>query len=109
MNSKNIIKILHIYSFKTPTFPVAVMSGEGVADFASKMRNYVKHVFSPHKKTPLGRWNIHNHTETALKIKHATEDNCGISYHNYENITQPNNESEHDEYIYVMGYESTHN
>jgi hypothetical protein len=62
-------------------------------------------------KTPLGRWNIHNHRETMLKIKYATEDNCGISYHNYQNITQiqENNELDDDsKYIYMMGYESVH-
>ncbi len=32
---------LHLFSFKTPTL-WAVMSGEGVAYFASKMRNGVK-------------------------------------------------------------------
>jgi len=69
----------------------------------------LKHVFSPHVKTPLGRWNIHNHVETSLKIKYANEDNCGVSCHNYANIIQQNNESEHDEQMYMMGYESTHN
>ena len=59
-----------------------------------------------HVKTPLGRWNIHNHRETMLKIKYATEDNCGISYHNCQNITQiqENNELDDDnKYIYMMG------
>ena len=32
-----------------------------------------------HRKTPLGRWNIHNYKETTLKIDYANEDNCGIS------------------------------
>jgi hypothetical protein len=57
-----------------------------------------------HVKTPLGRWNIHNHRETMLKIKYATEDNCGISYHNCQNITQiqENNELDDDnKYIYI--------
>jgi hypothetical protein len=67
-----------------------------------------QHVFSPHVKTPLGRWNIHNHAETALKIKYANEDNCGVSSH--KNTTQENDEkSYHTDYIYFMGYESTHN
>ena len=64
-----------------------------------------------HVKTPLGRWNIHNHRETMLKIKYATEDNCGISYHNCQNITQiqENNDLDDDnKYIYMMGYESVH-
>jgi hypothetical protein len=60
-----------------------------------------------HVKTPLGRWNIHNYRETMLKLKYATEDNCGISY---KNITQIHQKKELDdkEYIYMMGYESTH-
>ena len=67
----------------------------------------LQHVFLPHVKTPLGRWNIHNHRETALKIKYANEDNCGISCH--KNTTQQKDVSDNDEYIYAMGYESTHN
>jgi hypothetical protein len=62
-------------------------------------------------KTPLGRWNNHNYRETALKIKYANEDNCGISCSNYKNITQiqQNDELNDDnEYIYMMGYESVH-
>jgi hypothetical protein len=68
-----------------------------------------KRVSLPHVKTPLGRWNIHNYTETTLKIKYATEDNCGISCHNYKNIIQiqENNELDDQKYIiYKMGYES---
>ena len=64
-----------------------------------------------HVKQPLGRWNIHNYRETMLKIKYATEDNCGVPYHNYKNITQiqKNNELSNDnKYIYMMGYESVH-
>ena len=89
-----------------------------------------KGISLPRVKTPLGRWNIHNHRETILKIKYATEDNCGISYHNYNNISeyftnvpytparsapshplqiQKNNELYDDnKYIYMMGYESLH-
>jgi hypothetical protein len=47
-----------------------------------------KRVSLSHVKTPLGRWNIHNYRETSLKIKYATEDNCGIYCNNYTNITQ---------------------
>ena len=39
--------------------------------------NFIK-IFK-HRKTPLGRWNIHNYKETTLKIDYANEDNCGIS------------------------------
>lgn len=64
-------------------------------------------------KTPLGRWNIHNHRQSMLKAKYATEDNCGISYFNYKNITQIQKNYELDDdddnkYIYMMGYESSH-
>jgi hypothetical protein len=61
-------------------------------------------------KTKLGRWNIHNYSETSLKIKYATEDNCGISSHNYKNTIpmQQNNYLDDKKYIYMMGYESSH-
>ena len=65
-------------------------------------------------KMPLGRWNIHNYRETTLKIKYATEDNCGFSYHNSKNIV-PTFENkdvdldlDYNTYIYMMGYESVH-
>lgn len=58
-----------------------------------------------HVKTPLGRWNIHNYSETILKVKYATEDNCGVVH----NIKQKKEfEKDNDEYIYMMGYESVH-
>ena len=63
-------------------------------------------------KVPLGRWNIHNHRETTLKIKYANEDNCGISGNNYKNTIQKQIQYDFDndeQYIYSMGYESTHN
>ena len=64
-------------------------------------------------KTPLGRWNIHNYEETMLKVKYATEDNCGVSY-NYQNSkyndkTKYNVKDKYnDKYIYMMAYESVH-
>lgn len=51
-------------------------------------------------KTPLGRWNAHNHKETSLKIKYANEDNCGLSCLPTEPLDQ--------NYMYMMGYESAH-
>lgn len=57
-----------------------------------------------HIKPPLGRWNIHNHKETILKIKYANEDNCGISGNN--NTTHENTDDY--KYIHMMGYESVH-
>jgi len=67
-----------------------------------------KHVSLAHIKAPLGRWNIHNHRETVLKIKYANEDNCGISGNNYKNTRQiqKNNDFDDKQYIYVMGYDS---
>ena len=65
----------------------------------------------PDVNPPLGRWNIHNYSETTLKVKYANEDNCGASCHNYQKTTQiqQNNRSdEHNEYVYMMGYESVH-
>jgi hypothetical protein len=50
-------------------------------------------------KTPLGRWNIHNGEQTTLKIKYATEDNCGVSCPTLQL-------QKDDKYIYMMGYES---
>ena len=50
-----------------------------------KIINIYKRV--SHVKTPLGRWNNHNYNETLLKIKYATEDNCGISCHDNKKIT----------------------
>jgi hypothetical protein len=61
-------------------------------------------------KTPLGRWNIHNYRETTLKIKYATEDNCGISGQEKNKNNYPDNYNNYDDkkYIYMMGYESVH-
>jgi hypothetical protein len=50
-------------------------------------------------KLPLGRWTVHNPQETSLKIKYANEDNCGVS-----GQTEPLDKN----YIYRMGYESSH-
>jgi len=77
---------------------------------ALRITNIFKRMHSPHVKIILGRWNIHNDSQTILKIKYANEDNCGLSSTN-ENIKQvrQNNELDDDtEYIYMMGYEPTH-
>lgn len=60
---------------------------------------------------PLGRWNIHNHKKTVLKIKYANEDNCGISGNISINTTnkQEKNLLEDGDYVYMLGYESVHN
>ena len=78
---------------------------------AARILDIFKRIYSPQVKFHLGRWNIHNETQTMLKIKYANEDNCGLSSHNYKNIKQvdQNNELHDDnEYIYMMGYESVH-
>jgi hypothetical protein len=59
-----------------------------------------------HVKTPLGRWNIHNHRQTTLKIKYANEDNCGISCNYNKNTTQMQNQDSDNLYIYMMGCET---
>jgi hypothetical protein len=67
-----------------------------------------KRLTLPHVNPPLGRWTIQNYRETALKVKYANEDNCGVSCHNTTQ-KQSNNESDKDdEYLYMMGYESVH-
>lgn len=38
----------------------------------------LKKIYIPHVTPLLGRWNMHNSEETALKIKYANEDNCGV-------------------------------
>jgi len=81
-----------------------------------------KSIFEIFKRAPLtsnkmqlGRWNIHSHRETALKIKYATEDNCGISSHNYKNTMlvsapiQQNNHLDDRKLMFMMGYDSTPN
>jgi len=79
---------------------------------ATRILDIFKRTFLTNIKPPLGRWKIHNHKQTILKIKYANEDNCGISGINYINTMQKqrNNQLDNDdEYImYIMGYESVH-
>ena len=77
---------------------------------ATRILDIFRRVTSSHIKAPLGRWNIHNHKETTLKIKYANEDNCGISGNNYKNTAQIQQKYDFDDndYIYIMGYESVH-
>ena len=77
----------------------------------TRILDIFKRVYLIQVNVPLGRWKIHNHRQTTLKIKYANEDNCGISGINYTNTTQKqrNNELDDNEYIYIMGYESVHN
>jgi hypothetical protein len=70
---------------------------------ARRILDKLKQAFLKQNKPPtLGRWNIHSHKKTILKIKYANEDNCGISGNNSKNTND-------DQYIYMMGYESIHN
>jgi hypothetical protein len=71
-----------------------------------------KDVFLTQNKHPtLGRWNIHNHRQTILKITYANADNCGISGNVSKNATkiEKNDGLNDNRYIYMMGYDSTHN
>ena len=77
----------------------------------TRILDIFKRVYLTHVNVPLGRWKSHNHGQTILKIKYATEDNCGISGITYINTPQKqtNNEIDDNLYIYIMGYESVHN
>jgi len=77
---------------------------------ATRILDIFKRIYFTNINQPLGRWNIHNYSQTTLKIKYANEDNCGISGNNYKNTIeiQKNNELDDNEYIYIMGYESVH-
>ena len=62
---------------------------------------------------PLGRWNIHSHKQTMLKIQYANEDNCGTcgeyDYNSNQIETKPERNQEFDEdeqYVYMMGLET---
>jgi hypothetical protein len=63
-----------------------------------------KRLTLPHVNPPLGRWNIQNYRETALKVKYANEDTC----HNTTQKQSNNDSYKDDEYLYMMGYESVH-
>jgi len=78
---------------------------------ATRILDIFKRTYFGHIKAPLGRWNIHNHKETTLKIKYANEDNCGVSGNNYKYTTETQKKYDFDDnqYIYSMGYESVHN
>jgi hypothetical protein len=85
---------------------------------STRIIDIVKFVYFKQANVPLGRWTNHNHKQTILKIKYANEDNCGVSGMIYTNTPQPPkkqqkqvqivNQSDDNEYIYFMGYESIH-
>lgn len=70
-------------------------------------------------KTPLGRWNIDNHTHTTLKINYANEDHCGscaeymVQKQQLQiDKTRQQQKEEEEMYMYMIGPESlpdTHN
>jgi hypothetical protein len=78
---------------------------------AIRILDIFKRIYFTPVNQPLGRWNNHNYNQTLLKIKYANEDNCGISGisgNNYKNTTQiQKNDLDDNQYIYIMGYEST--
>ena len=75
---------------------------------ATRILDLFKRMYFKQVNQPLGRWNIHNYSQTTLKIKYANEDNCGISGNNFKNIVQiqKNNQVDDNQLIYSMGYES---
>jgi hypothetical protein len=99
-----LVKIIEINILLISVYIIIIMN-------ATRILNMFKQTSLTHIKAPLGRWNIHNHRETTLKIKYANEDNCGISGNNYKNTTliQENVDFDDNQYIYSMGYESVHN
>jgi hypothetical protein len=96
---KKLVKIIEINILHIDLYIIIIMN-------STRILNMFKHI-----KVPLGRWNIHNHKETTLKIKYANEDNCGISGNNYKNTIQilEKNKFDDNQYVYSMGYESAHN
>jgi hypothetical protein len=70
---------------------------------ALRIINALKKKFS-HVTPPLGRWNTHNHKQTALKIKYANEDNCGTcgEYTSQEIQDDPSEKL----YVYMMGIDT---
>jgi hypothetical protein len=78
-----------------------------------------KSAFRKQVKTPLGRWNLDNHTHTTLKINYANEDHCGscaeymIQKQQLQiDKTRQQQKEEEEMYMYMIGPESlpdTHN
>jgi hypothetical protein len=53
-------------------------------------------------KKKLGRWAYHDPKQTVLKIKHANEDNCGVS----GNMKPKDDDA--DYFFFFMGFETAH-
>ena len=73
---------------------------------ARRILDTVKQLYFKSDNRQLGRWHNHSYNQTVLKIKYANEDNCGISGNT---IIEKKKERDECEYIYIMGYETTHN
>jgi hypothetical protein len=77
-----------------------------------------KSAFRKQVKTPLGRWNLDNHTHTTLKINYANEDHCGscaeyiVQKQQLQVDKTRQQQKEEEMYMYMIGPESlpdTHN
>ena len=63
-------------------------------------------------KTPLGRWNLENHTQTKLKINYANEDHCGscaeyiVQKQQLQVDKTRQQQKEEEMYMYMIGHEA---
>jgi len=63
-------------------------------------------------KTPLGRWNLENHTQTKLKINYANEDHCGscaeyiVQKQQLQVDKTRQQQKEEEMYMYMIGPEA---
>ena len=62
-------------------------------------------------KTPLGRWNLDNHTQTKLKINYANEDHCGscaeyIVQKQQLQVDKTRQQQKEEMYMYMIGPEA---
>lgn len=63
-------------------------------------------------KTPLGRWNLDNHTHTTLKINYANEDHCGscaeymVQKQQLQIDKTRQQQKEEEMYMYMIGPEA---
>lgn len=63
-------------------------------------------------KTPLGRWNLENHTQTKLKINYANEDHCGscaeyiVQKQQLQVVKTRQEQKEEEMYKYLIGPEA---
>ena len=63
-------------------------------------------------KTPLGRWNLENHTQTKLNINYANEDHCGscaeyiVQKQQLQVDKTRQQQKEEEMYMYMIGPEA---